>query len=206
MIIDVSESAGFQKDPALFIPQTTQNLGKSSGGCSRVTIYGDGASSPTMKIGGWGYIVVVNGKVVHRESGGEFNTTNNRMEIIAMLSSLRWIVSQDIKNFMVHSDSQYVVKAVMEGWIDFWGINGWRNSNGDQVANIDLWTEVAELLSKMRVAKVTYRLEWVRGHSGNIYNEFCDELAVAEKMHLISRINRHNGKKTKHTKGIKARK
>jgi ribonuclease HI len=103
--------------------------------------------------------------------GGEPNTTNQRMEIKAVIEALKAIKVSDW-DVTVYSDSAYVVNAFNQKWIENWQRNGWRNSKKDAVANQDLWQELIALTAKNRV-----RLEKVKGHDGNKWNERCDQLA-----------------------------
>ena len=104
-------------------------------------------------------------------SGGEDNTTNQRMELTAVVEALRAlkVTGWDVA---VYSDSAYIVNAFREDWIGRWQKNGWKNSKKEDVANQDLWKSLLALMDKNRV-----RIEKVKGHSGDQWNERCDELA-----------------------------
>lgn len=135
-----------------------------------VTIYTDGACSGNPGPGGWGAVLIF--KDQKKEiSGGEKETTNQRMElqaVIGALSSLK-VTEWDVT---VYSDSAYVVNAFQQKWIDNWQKNGWQNSKKEPVANQDLWKELLTLTGKNRV-----KILKVKGHAGDVYNERCDELA-----------------------------
>jgi ribonuclease HI len=135
-----------------------------------VTIYTDGACSGNPGPGGWGAVLIF--KDQKKEiSGGEKETTNQRMElqaVIGALSSLK-VTEWDVT---VYSDSAYVVNAFQQKWIDNWQKNGWQNSKKEPVANQDLWKELLTLTGKNRV-----KILKVKGHAGDLYNERCDELA-----------------------------
>ena len=137
----------------------------------KVTLYTDGACSVNPGIGGYGAILIYNEneKIV---SGGEENTTNNRMELQAIISGLEAI--KESCKVDIYSDSAYVVNAFQQGWIEKWAINGWRTSSGE-VQNRDLWQRLLELLEK-------HKVEWhkVKGHANNEYNNRCDALARGE--------------------------
>ena len=103
--------------------------------------------------------------------GGERQTTNQRMELQAVIGALNSLKVTDWE-VTVYSDSAYVVNAFKQKWIDKWQKNGWKNSKKEAVANQDLWQELLVLMCKKRVF-----MEKVKGHSGDMYNERCDELA-----------------------------
>jgi ribonuclease HI len=135
---------------------------------SRVEIFCDGACSGNPGPGGYGAILRCGGR--EKEiSGWAHDTTNNRMELTAVIEALRQLTRPCL--ITITTDSQYVVKGMTE-WIDGWQRNGWRNSKKEQVLNRDLW-EV--LLEASRQHSITWK--WVRGHAGHAENERCDCLA-----------------------------
>jgi len=137
-----------------------------------VTIYTDGACSGNPGPGGWGAILICNGR--EKEiSGGEANTTNNRMELLGVIKAL-----EELKfkcHVDIYSDSAYVVNAFLQNWIGGWVKNGWHNSAKAEVANSDLWKTLISLTEKHEVV-----FHKVKGHADNKYNNRCDELAVAQ--------------------------
>lgn len=140
-----------------------------------VTIYTDGASRGNPGPGGYGAVLMAqgsDGKVHTKElSQGYKSTTNNRMELLGPIRAfeeLRYPCDVDL-----YSDSQYLIKAFNDHWIDGWIKKGWVNSQRKPVKNDDLWKA---LLAVSRQHNVTYH--WVKGHVGNEYNERCDELAT----------------------------
>lgn len=136
-----------------------------------VYIYTDGACRGNPGRGGWGAVLVYNG--TEKElSGGEAMTTNNRMELSAVISALSAL--KEPCEVTLTTDSQYVVNAIEKGWLDSWRNNKWRKSDKSAVLNVDLWVQLVELLEKHRVSFV-----WVKGHNGHSYNERCDALATA---------------------------
>ena len=139
---------------------------------SEVTIYTDGACSGNPGPGGWASILMAGG-AKKELSGGEPDTTNNRMELIAVIQGLR-ALKRPCK-VDIYSDSAYVVNAFEQRWLDKWTRNGWKNSAKAEVANSDLWKE---LLSLTTMHNVTFHK--VKGHADNEFNNRCDELAVAE--------------------------
>ena len=138
----------------------------------KVIIYTDGACSGNPGIGGWGCILEY--KNNKKEfSGYEENTTNNRMELMAVIKGLKAL--KEPCNVDVYSDSAYVVNAFKEKWLESWQLNNWRTANKKSVKNVDLWQE---LLNLMQVHKITWNK--VKGHSDNEYNNRCDFLATNE--------------------------
>lgn len=138
----------------------------------RVEIFTDGACSGNPGIGGWGAILRY--KETEKElSGGELETTNNRMELMAVIIALSALKTSC--NISLYTDSQYVMKGITE-WLANWKKNGWKTSNKKQaVKNIDLWQQLDELVQKHEI-----RWIWVKGHNGHAENERCDALARAE--------------------------
>ena len=138
-----------------------------------IIVYTDGACSGNPGPGGWGWAVAPGGQPAG--SGGETSTTNQRMELTAVLEALRTLTdtASDTRIEIV-SDSTYVVNCFRDGWWKNWERNGWRNSKRQPVANDDLWRPLIELC---KVADVEFR--WVKGHSGDPMNDLVDALAVA---------------------------
>lgn len=135
----------------------------------RVTLYTDGACSGNPGAGGWGAVLLF-GEHKKEISGGEKETTNNRMEISAVIEGLKQLKFPCKVD--VYSDSAYTVNAFTEGWIYGWEKGGWKKADGKRVLNDDLWKT---LLSLTRVHEVTFHK--VKGHSDNELNNRCDELA-----------------------------
>lgn len=141
-----------------------------------VKLYTDGACSGNPGPGGYGAILIYKG--IEKEiSGGQNNTTNNKMEIMAVIKGLEMI--KEPCNVTVYSDSAYVVNAIQMGWLKNWKKNNWRKSDKSVVKNIDLWEQ---LLSLMQIHNVEFVK--VKGHSDNEYNNRCDKLAVSEREKL----------------------
>jgi len=135
-----------------------------------VTIYTDGACSGNPGPGGWGAILVSGGREKEL-SGGEPRTTNNRMELTAVIEGLSALKRPC--NVKLVTDSKYVVDAIEKGWALRWQKNGWMRSPKEKALNPDLWEK---LLSLLKIHKVSF--QWVKGHAGHPYNERCDALAV----------------------------
>lgn len=141
-----------------------------------VEIYTDGACSGNPGMGGWGAILVYNG--IEKEiCGGEAQTTNNRMELTAVIEALKAL--KEPCSVTLTTDSKYVCDAINQEWVYNWKRNGWRKPDKKPALNVDLWTELLDLLEKHSVKFV-----WVKGHNGNAYNERCDKLAVNEYLKL----------------------
>ena len=134
-----------------------------------VTIYTDGACSGNPGPGGWGAILIY-GENKKEISGREKETTNNIMEITAVIESLKLLKYPcDVK---LYSDSAYVVNAFNKNWVESWQKNGWVNSKKEEVKNKELWKELIELTKTHNVTFIK-----VKGHSDNEFNNRCDELA-----------------------------
>ncbi|MCL2279677.1 MAG: ribonuclease HI [Oscillospiraceae bacterium] len=134
-----------------------------------VTIYTDGACSGNPGPGGWGAVLMY-GEHEKELSGGEFSTTNNRMELISVISALEALKEPCKVN--LYTDSQYVSNAINKGWLESWQKKGWKRKGGE-VKNPDLWIKLVPLLKKHDVT-----FTWVKGHADNEYNNRCDEIAV----------------------------
>ena len=139
----------------------------------QVEIYTDGACSGNPGPGGWGAVLRYNGKEKEL-SGGEAMTTNNRMELMAVISALRAL--KEPCAVELYSDSRYVIDALSKGWAYGWRKKGWIKSDKKPALNPDLWGELLDLCA---VHEMSYH--WVKGHAENEYNNRCDALAVAER-------------------------
>ena len=135
-----------------------------------VTIYTDGACSGNPGPGGWGAVLIYKGNE-KRLSGYEPDTTNNRMEMTAVLRSLEAL--REPCGVTLYTDSAYIHNAFEKGWIDRWEQNGWKTTAKKPVENQDLWHGIRDLTE-------THTVKWrkVKGHSGDKYNEICDKLAT----------------------------
>lgn len=137
-----------------------------------VTVYTDGACSGNPGPGGWAAILMY-GEHRRELSGGEPSTTNNRMELTAIISALSAL--NEPCTVELYSDSRYVLDALEKGWAARWRRNGWKRNKSDAALNPDLWEALLNLVEVHDV-----RCHWVRGHADNPYNNRCDQLAVAE--------------------------
>jgi len=139
-------------------------------------IYTDGGCSGNPGPGGWAYVMVMKtfqgAQVLTKDKGGEKETTNNRMELTAVIMALRALKTMNNapRQAAVLTDSQYVQKGITE-WIRTWKRNSWRTSDKQPVKNKDLWEELDAIASEFPL-----KWEWVKGHAGNEYNEMCDAM------------------------------
>ncbi len=141
-----------------------------------VIIYTDGACSGNPGPGGWG--VILSAKGVKKElSGGEAMTTNNRMELTAVIRGLQALKRPCKVNIV--TDSKYVSDAITLGWARKWKAQGWMRNKKDKALNPELWDELLQLIDKHDV-----KFTWVKGHAGHPENERCDEMAVSEYQKL----------------------
>lgn len=139
----------------------------------KVSIYSDGACSMNPGPGGYGVILEYKGHETEL-SGGEENTTNNRMELMGVIAGLEAL--KEPCDVTIVTDSKYVTDSFNKGWIYSWQKKGWKKSDGKPVLNIELWQR---LLKAAEMHKVKF--VHVMGHSGHSYNERCDKLAVEER-------------------------
>lgn len=137
-----------------------------------IDIYTDGSCRCNPGPGGWGAILVYKG--IEKElCGGEPNTTNNRMELTAVIKALQAL--KESCEITLTSDSKYVLDAITNGWAESWRAKGWKKADKSPALNPDLW-EI--LLNEIKKHQITY--VWVKGHAGHPYNERCDEMAQNE--------------------------
>ena len=137
-----------------------------------VMLYTDGACSGNPGPGGWGAILVYN-EVEKELSGGEENTTNNRMELTAVIRGLQAL--KESCTVELYSDSKYVIDALEKGWAVSWQKNGWKKADKKPALNPDLWQILLELVENHEM-----RYHWVKGHAENPRNNRCDAMAVAQ--------------------------
>ena len=137
-----------------------------------VTLYTDGACSGNPGPGGWGAILEYNG--IEKElCGGEENTTNNRMELTAVIRGLQALKEPCIVE--LYSDSKYVIDALQQGWAVSWRAKNWRKADKKPALNPDLWEILLQLTEKHQM-----HYHWVKGHAENPKTNRCDEMAVAQ--------------------------
>lgn len=138
----------------------------------KIEMFTDGACSGNPGPGGWGTILRYKG--IEKElSGGEHETTNNRMELTAVISGLRAL--NEPCEVDIFTDSKYVCDSVEKGWVYSWKKNNWRKADKKPALNVDLWEEMLVLLEKHKVI-----FHWLKGHDGHPENERCDAMAVRQ--------------------------
>lgn len=147
----------------------------------KVVLYTDGACSGNPGVGGWAAILR-HGNAEKVLTGGEEQTTNNRMELMGVISGLE-ALKEDCE-VEIYSDSAYVVNAFLQDWISYWLMSGWRTKGKKPVQNVELWQRLLNVCAK-------HKITWnkVKGHADNELNNRCDTLAVAEIEKIKSQIN-----------------
>lgn len=150
----------------------------------KIEIYTDGACSGNPGSGGWAAVLVIDNQKIKWWSGSEFETTNQRMELTAAIVGIRetfsWIeakVKEEFLDISLYSDSAYLINCVNQHWYHTWLRNGWKNSKKEPVSNQDLWEE---LIPYFTTAAIQFKK--IKGHSGNSFNEFVDDLAVKARL------------------------
>ena len=138
----------------------------------QVEIFTDGACSGNPGAGGWGTVLRF-GEHEKELSGGEAHTTNNRMELTAVIEGLKAL--KEPCQVTLTTDSKYVCDSVVKKWVYGWKKKGWKKSDGKPALNVDLWEQLLPLLEKHQVTFV-----WVKGHAGHPENERCDRVAVTQ--------------------------
>lgn len=137
-----------------------------------VTLYTDGACSCNPGPGGWGAILIYGAHTLEL-SGGEKDTTNNRMELMAVIQGLQKLKESCVVE--LYSDSKYVIDGLSKGWAASWKKRGWIKSDKKPALNTDLWDVLLQLTAQHEL-----HYHWVKGHAENEYNNRCDKMAVAE--------------------------
>ena len=138
----------------------------------KIEIFTDGACSRNPGPGGWGAVLRYNG-VTKELSGGEKQTTNNKMELTAVIEALSAL--KEPCEVTLTTDSKYVCDSILKGWVYSWQQNNWRKADKKPALNVELWQKLLELLEIHKVEFV-----WVKGHAGHPENERCDKLAVMQ--------------------------
>jgi ribonuclease HI len=141
-----------------------------------ISVYTDGSCSPNPGKGGWAWAVGLDGLT---GSGYEAVSTNQRMELLAAFDAMRTLLPLSTDSFEIVSDSSYLINAFHKNWIGGWLKRGWKNSQGDPVANQDIWRPLIALYDAEGHGRVTFR--WVKGHAGDPGNELVDKMAVAAR-------------------------
>ena len=156
----------------------------------KIEVYTDGACSGNPRNGGYAFVILKGEKEILKLSGSQENTTNNYMELKAIVRAIEHVISElgsiPTKNKMevfIHSDSAYCINPVEKGWIKFWESNGWISRTGEPIKNLELWIKLNSLLKHR---KFEFKFVKVKGHSGDRYNEMVDKAAK----NAINRLNR----------------
>lgn len=153
----------------------------------KIRIFTDGSCSENPGPGGWAAVFNTENKC-DIIKGNEQSTTNNRMELKAVVESLKKILSYNSEKniegieFELYSDSAYVVNAINNCWIDKWFKNNWKTTKDDNVKNKDLWSEFFFLRNKVRASGIYVKVIKIKGHAGNTFNELVDKLAREETL------------------------
>ena len=142
-------------------------------------VYTDGSMKSTgpLRFGGWAFIVVQDGKMLYYQAGSEPGTTNQRMELTAIREALNYVhtIRRPSEKVMIYSDSAYAINCYQQDWYIKWQQNGWINSQGKDVANVDLWQTIIPYFDDF-----WYCFRKVPAHVGHYWNEKCDNLAQEE--------------------------
>ena len=158
----------------------------------RIEIYTDGSLKKIDDItfGGWAFIVTKDNQDIYSASGCEDSTTNQRMELTAILRALEWAKENRRKNekVVIISDSAYAVNCYLQEWYVNWQSNGWISSNRKEVSNKDLWLKIIPFFDNF-----WYDFKKVEGHNNNYWNERCDKMAQAESQYLKDNWRGKNG-------------
>ncbi len=142
----------------------------------KIEVYTDGSSLGNPGPGGYGVVIIREGKVLHELGGCEKETTNNKMELQAVIETLKHVSTrQDLAEVVIHADSAYVLNGITS-WIFNWEKNGWRTANKQPVLNKEQWQELIALVRNFK-GKIVWQK--VKGHSGVLHNERADEIATS---------------------------
>lgn len=143
----------------------------------QIKIYTDGACSGNGKnsaVGGWGWVGVLEDGSYESNSGAEFGSTNQRMEILAIIEACKWasVIGEEFFSCDIYTDSAYCHRCYEEKWYQLWERNGWQTSSRTPVKNAELWEQLIPYFNDIR-----FKFHKVRGHSGDKYNEIADKIA-----------------------------
>ena len=148
----------------------------------KIDFYTDGSCSTKTEMGGWASICVEDGQIIDTQQGYEPYTTNNRMELMAILSALESIDTIETRHIdvTIYCDSAYVVNCLNNRWYNNWLTNGWKTSDKQDVKNKDLWSRLLSLYIKLN-ARIQLKIVKIEGHKGNKWNEYVDLLAKKQR-------------------------
>lgn len=154
----------------------------------KIRIFTDGACSENPGPGGWGAVFNTEDKC-YTISGNEESTTNNRMELMAVIKAFEKIIKIEYgkkphahNEYEIYSDSAYVVNTINNHWIEAWRMNGWKTTKHEDVKNKDLWEKFWDLRQELKMKNINFTLIKIKGHAGNTFNELVDKLAKEESM------------------------
>jgi ribonuclease HI len=150
--------------------------GSEKANMSSILIFTDGACTGNPGPGGWGSIVALPDGTVRELGGGVPQTTNNRMEMAAAIRALGALEPAEPCRIIVYTDSTYLIRGITQ-WIFGWRSRGWKNAEGKDVANKELWEELSRQVARLKPSTIDWK--YVRGHAGNPGNERCDQIAVS---------------------------
>lgn len=157
---------------------------------NKIRAFTDGACSDNPD-GPGGYSAVINLESgIETVVGYDIKTTNNRMELKAVMECLRWVIKNcpDCNELHIHSDSAYVVNTINKGWLESWINNGWKTKSGKDVKNPEMWKQMKTGLDVAKKRGIKVIIIWVKGHAGNTFNEMCDKLAKDQVMSAKSEL------------------
>lgn len=144
----------------------------------KLVIYTDGACWPNPGLGSYGFVIVQDDEIIYKEAQSQIETTNNIMELEAIIKALKHVLSNKslytYDGIIVYSDSKYCVSGI-NSWIHTWKLSNWKNKKGFPIKNKEFWIELDELRQNQQIIFL-----WVRGHNGNVFNEKADELCQEE--------------------------
>ncbi len=150
----------------------------------KIRIFTDGACSENPGPGGWAAVFNTESECI-TISGNEEMTTNNRMELKAVIEAFKKAIGMnhdDDVEYELYSDSAYVVNSIRNGWVDKWQNNNWKTTRNEDVKNRDLWEQLAFLRNMAKCSGIYFEINKVKGHAGNTFNELVDKLAKEESI------------------------
>ena len=160
-----------------------EELAKMSEGI-HIHIWTDGSARPNPGPGGWAALIDRNGAEIDRLSGADPDSTNQRMEITAVIAGLRWVLRENALKATVHTDSRYTMDGANE-WLAGWKRRGWRKSSGEPVKNRDLWEQIDDCLTRLAKRGADVEVKWMKGHAGHPRNEAADRAANAARANAL---------------------
>ncbi|WP_022665320.1 ribonuclease HI [Desulfospira joergensenii] len=166
----------FDRMPAKIPPigkEAAEPIRTPGGSSGEITVYTDGSALGNPGPGGWGAVIIQGENEVEEYSQGYRHTTNNRMEMMAVINTLEILKDLRESSVTIHSDSQYTINGITKGWAKGWRKRGWKKADGKPALNPDLWARMLDLVELFPKLK----FHWVRGHAGNALNERADDLA-----------------------------